>query len=231
MPIVQCPRCQSELDVDEADIGHKVECPQCQAVFPAILDDDRGWRRRNDRPSYGNEYDPDDEYRRRDEYDPRDRTHDLQRAEAMIAKPANGLIWTAGITIVLGLIGAGIMAVLGIEMVNNGGIGQQGDGVALLFYAFCFGILSPIYHLVMLVGAQKAKKLEGSGWPTAAAIMGISTIALCGPCTIVSLFATGYGIWMLVTMSKPEVKRGLRWNAMAPPRHRGSPLEDDDALR
>jgi hypothetical protein len=230
MPIVQCPRCQSELDVEDADIGHKVECPQCQAIFPAIIDDDRGWRKRDDRPRYDEEYDPDDEYRRRNELDPRDRTRDLMRAEALIAKPANGLIWTAGITIILGLIAAGIMAVLGMDKMN-GGVAQQGDGVALLFYAFAFGIISPIYHGVMLVGAQKAKRLEGSGWPMAAAIMGISTIVLCGPCTIVSCFSTGYGIWMLVTMSKPEVKKALRWNKQAPPRHRGSPLEDDDAPR
>jgi len=233
MPIATCPRCDTKLDVDDADLGYKVECPQCQSIFPAIAESVKG-RRGGSRRRYDDDddFDPDEEYRRRDTLDPRHRTRDLQRAEATISKPADGMIWTAAITIVLGLIAAGIMGAIGWGKVNNGVMQQdEEDGYELLAYAFIFGIISPIYHILILIGAQKAKRLEGTSWGTMSAIMGIGTIILCSPCIIVSCISTGYGIWLLVAMSKPEVKKAIRWNAQPPPRHRGSPLEDDDAPR
>ncbi len=35
MPLVACSHCQSESEVDAADLGFKVECPTCQRVFTA----------------------------------------------------------------------------------------------------------------------------------------------------------------------------------------------------
>jgi predicted Zn finger-like uncharacterized protein len=224
MPIVQCPRCRAELDVDDADLGHKVECPQCQAVFPAVLDDDRSWRR-NDLD------DREDEYRRRDELDPRNRTRDLERAEAVISKPANGLIWTSAITIVLGLILAGILGVVGYDKVENGRGMDRDKGVEFIVYAVFAGIVSPIWHLVMLVCAQKAKKLEGTGTAITAGILGIVTFVTCGPCTILSIFAMSYGIWLIVAVSKPEVKRALRWSKEGYAPRFDEPTGGNDAFR
>ncbi|MCU0705652.1 MAG: hypothetical protein MUF18_16890 [Fimbriiglobus sp.] len=35
MPVVVCPNCRAELELDADDIGHRVECPGCLAVFLA----------------------------------------------------------------------------------------------------------------------------------------------------------------------------------------------------
>lgn len=35
MPVVVCPKCRAELDLDAEDIGHRVECPGCLATFVA----------------------------------------------------------------------------------------------------------------------------------------------------------------------------------------------------
>lgn len=36
MPVVRCPNCTAELDLDPDDIGHRVECPGCAANFVAV---------------------------------------------------------------------------------------------------------------------------------------------------------------------------------------------------
>lgn len=35
MPVVSCPNCRGELDLDPADLGHRVECPLCRGTFTA----------------------------------------------------------------------------------------------------------------------------------------------------------------------------------------------------
>lgn len=35
MPVATCGKCGAELDVDPADVGHRVECPACLATFTA----------------------------------------------------------------------------------------------------------------------------------------------------------------------------------------------------
>lgn len=35
MPVVSCPDCRGELDLDAADLGHRVECPLCRGTFTA----------------------------------------------------------------------------------------------------------------------------------------------------------------------------------------------------
>ena len=37
MPVVLCPNCRAELDLDADDAGHRVECPACLAAFTAEL--------------------------------------------------------------------------------------------------------------------------------------------------------------------------------------------------
>lgn len=37
MPVVVCPNCRVELDLDPDDIGHRLECPACLATFLARL--------------------------------------------------------------------------------------------------------------------------------------------------------------------------------------------------
>jgi hypothetical protein len=35
MPMTTCPHCRAELEIDPADLGHRVECPACRAAFVA----------------------------------------------------------------------------------------------------------------------------------------------------------------------------------------------------
>lgn len=35
MPVVSCPSCRGELDLDAADLGYRVECPLCRGTFIA----------------------------------------------------------------------------------------------------------------------------------------------------------------------------------------------------
>ncbi len=33
MPVTRCPHCRTELDLDAADFGYRVQCPSCQSAF------------------------------------------------------------------------------------------------------------------------------------------------------------------------------------------------------
>jgi DNA-directed RNA polymerase subunit RPC12/RpoP len=35
MPVMSCPSCRAELDLDATDLGHRVECPACRKQFVA----------------------------------------------------------------------------------------------------------------------------------------------------------------------------------------------------
>lgn len=33
MPVTRCPHCRTELEIDDADFGYRVQCPACQSAF------------------------------------------------------------------------------------------------------------------------------------------------------------------------------------------------------
>lgn len=39
MPVVHCPHCRTELDLDDVDVGYRVQCPACHSAFtPEVTD-------------------------------------------------------------------------------------------------------------------------------------------------------------------------------------------------
>jgi hypothetical protein len=80
------------------------------------------------------------------------------------------------------------------------------------------------YCIVMAIGGHQMKRLRGTAWGYTAAGMGIATIVLCGVCWPTTWAGVGFGIWAIVTMSRPEVREAIEANQKRDSR----PEWDDD---
>jgi len=214
MATVQCPDCRSILELDDSDLGRKVQCGSCQAVFNAEeMDDSRAPRRRTerDRPSRRRDDDDDDRPgRRRSEearYDDEDRPRrrrnirddergdDLEDARRDVAAPATTMLVFAIVFMVIGAIAT--LANLAQLGGPNGGPQANGNNPALNAVS---AVVTTIWGMVIAIGAYQMKTLKSHGWAMTAAIMGMI------PCSGCCLFTLPVGIWMLTVLNKPHVK-------------------------
>ena len=120
--------------------------------------------------------------------------------------PATGLIVTA----ILGFV-VQAFSVLGNIFGMSQVVRRAGPEVALNFFTggigFAFNMIGVGIGVVILLGALKMKKLESHSWGMAASILAL--IPCISPCCLVGI---PIGIWSLVVLSKPEVKRAFPQN-------------------
>ena len=223
MPVVRCPQCNSQMMVEPPDAGHEVECPVCMAAFVAPRDetpepqDRRPLRRRDESPRSYNQDDDDDRPRRN-----RNRraitAEDLDDAKAAILVPARGLILTGWIGLALHLIGGIATVVFGITLLDKPNLNAQDEETAGVWIAIgaMVAIFSIPYCIPIAIGGHKLlriEKLKGVGWVYVAAIMGVSTVMLCGICSPFTWFAAGFGLWAIIALNNPDVQRVIEANA------------------
>jgi hypothetical protein len=133
------------------------------------------------------------------------------RALQDVSGPAVGLMIAAILGVITALIGIA-MNVLGIslrsmEALQNGG--QNAEVLRIMqLSAGAVGIVLRIVGIAACVfifcGAMKMKKLENYGLCTGASI--VAMIPCISPCCLVGL---PIGIWALVVLNQPEVKRSF----------------------
>jgi hypothetical protein len=124
-----------------------------------------------------------------------------------VQAPAIALILVAVIAIVLGILGLlgdlflySFGAIDQLEAENDGPISEYTQIIVrsiwggILVLAACF----------VLYGAIQMKRMRSYGMALAAAI--VAAIPMLGPCCIVGI---PFGIWAIVVLSKPEVKRAF----------------------
>ena len=219
---VICFGCKEEIQVGVEDIGHRVECPLCNAKFTAKANRSQS-RYQVDSPR--DDFDDDDEdYEdrsyRRNRYRAESKADILDAARAAIAVPANGMMWT-------GIIASVLSALIGIGLTVAGIIEEQqprqfnrGDRSLFFFiYAALFGLYGTIIHVVLAVCGAQAKKLRGTGWAYTGAALGIACIIITHPCNPVSWASITFGIWMIVSLSKREVQDAIDINTGRRPRN------------
>jgi hypothetical protein len=136
--------------------------------------------------------------------------------------------------VIAGLIAAGLL-IAGAYFVNQpavrGGGGNPADQAIGLFMYGAWALFGTVYSGFIGFAAAKARDPSKNAWGYAASITGFASIVLCSFINPYTWCAIGFGIWLLIAMNKPEVQRFVRWSKRPPSRHRGSPLEDDDAAR
>jgi len=203
------------------DLGHKVECPLCGERFRA--ESDERSRSRSERRRPPREYpdaDDDEDYendrdyggRRRRGYREQDRGYILAEAREAIAWPANGLMWTGIVMLVLYVIAAVGFIVAGIAKQESTKAYERENGVVMILLAAVLGAICGTHAFFMALAGYKSKQLRGPGWGYTAGAIGIATFALSHPCFPTMWIAVTFGIWALVAFNKREVKDAIRIN-------------------
>jgi predicted Zn finger-like uncharacterized protein len=209
-----CPGCSAKVRVPDTLLGRSVKCPRCQTVFKAASpeepepgfeevpeeEDERPRRRRRSVPVDEDDY---------EDRPPRARRGGSRRfaagsvkgpAIALIVLGALGLVY-AVINVVLNLVGGNdlVLARMGRAAGNQAAF-QAGMQVGRII-----GMLLPvIWGLVVTMAGFMMLNLRSYG----SAMTG--TIFAMLPCSPGCLLGLPFGIWGLVVLNRPDVKRSFQ---------------------
>jgi hypothetical protein len=219
MPVSRCPRCDTQVQIDERDLGYDVECPMCRAVFPARPDtaEPPTVHRagdRFDRPRY--EPPRDEERPRRrddDDYDYRNPREVIEDARRAVLMPA----LLSVIACVIALCYHGVDTA--INLMNRQLLVNPLNGQPIPVEMYVTGkVVIALWQLIVIAGSFAMMRLRARGFCFTAMVMQI--IPCAGPCC---LFGLPVGIWGLVVLSRPEVREAFELVA----RGRVGPTADD----
>ncbi|OWK45052.1 hypothetical protein [Fimbriiglobus ruber] len=246
MPVVRCPVCRAESQVDAADLGYQVACPGCGESFVARTGDagpppERSRRRHDDEDRR-----PDDEDRsprrryNEDDYDDyddgprrrfRDPEDDVERARAAVHPVAIISIVVCSLVIFIGIVEFA-WTLVNPQAVNNnpfnfGKAPGQAQGQAqgqAHFVGFLTGRACVVFlQLVVLAGSIAMLRLKSR--PLAITAMVMQVLPCAGVCCIVTL---PVGIWGLVVLFRPDVVEAFNAEIDRPRRRRRTRDGDDD---
>ena len=124
------------------------------------------------------------------------------------ADPADKIKTPGTILLTMGILG--VMATLGV-LLALGGVAwndppPQEELIIDIILAVVLGAISLAYFGVMAIGAARMRQCRSYGWSMTSAVMAISSIVLFGAC---SVFIAPFGIWAVVVLSQPDVKRAF----------------------
>jgi hypothetical protein len=227
MPAFRCPRCDTAIQVEEADWGYEVECPVCRAIFTPGADRPAPRTRR-----HFQDEDEEDEYdrpsRRRRAVAPEEL---IEEARRIVFLPALCSSIACILAILLHTLGL-VLILVNPQMLKNNPFLPKG-GMApppeIMLGIKAFMIL---YGLVALAGTFSMMRLRSRPFVMVSMIMQLL------PCLDWCCIGTmPFAIWGLVVLSRPEVRKGFdaasrqrdRGQSRPPERdHRGYDDEDDD---
>lgn len=217
--LIKCPRCERQLRVPEELLDREVKCPSCGVNFlvesargdkPAPRPEDKPTARQEDvairesvqppgSPSAAPEadvYDDDDEVRR-----------PSRAVMDEISNVSTALMITGILDLCLAVCGVGANVFLTVIGVAEGGNGNQPDAALNAFsgvFGIAQGLVGVLLGVLIIVGAQKMKRLESYGLAMTSAIISVV------PCHGCCLWGLPIGIWALVVLGKPEVKAAFK---------------------
>jgi hypothetical protein len=193
--------------VPETLLGRSVRCPKCQTVFKAEnaaadpgfeeVPEDEDDRPRRRRPARDDDYDDAD---RDDDYRPRRRVGSRRAAQQAVTPPAIALIIVGGLGLLYAVINLLLAATNARQPFANMGANNPAAykvGMAIgIALTFIWGIIVPLAGVMML-------KLRNYG----AAMTGVIFAML--PCNLGCLLGLPFGIWAIVVLNRPDVKRAF----------------------
>ena len=221
---VRCAGCRGAVQVGVEDLGHTVECPLCGEKFRAVeetrSESPRDSKRRR-APNRSERFEDDDEDydndgnyggRRRRRYREEDKGYILDTARSAIAWPANGLMWTGIVMLVLYLLGSIGLLIAGILKLDSPNRYERDDAIVLFIFSAVVLVFGGAHGFFMALSGYKMKRLRSVGWGYTAASIGIATIGLSHPCFPTTWAAVAFGIWAIVALNKREVKDAIAIN-------------------
>ncbi len=243
MPVSRCPRCDTQVQVDDRDLGYDVECPNCRAVFEARPLNGPPARRQVDRRP--DEEGEDDRPRRRYEEDDDDEDYDRPRRrrrnysddpEELIDEAKRAVFMPGLFTVLVCVLGMGyqlvdMIAALAMPQLLKNNPLMRGANIPLEVYVL-LRVLAIIWEAVILAGASAMMRLRSYRFARVAMVLRV--VPFLGCCFVLG---AAFGIWGLVALNRPEVKEGFEEARRARERgprpsprreHRGYDDEDED---
>ena len=216
LPVVVCPHCRTELDLDAEDVGRLVECPACDKQFTADpphdpeppAEDEPPWRKAGGPPPRTSRYDDHrrgqyDDYtdpvRRRRQWPYRD--HDdspaalIRYAQDECNGPASGLMVVGMLTLLAGV---------GRLILSFTGVNNAGDPT---YFLIGFSVYSVVVGAFWVYAGLQMKEAKQYGLCLVACVMVL--IPGVSPCCVIGLF---FGIAGVNKLNDPRVKRGFAAN-------------------
>jgi hypothetical protein len=220
--VIQCPACSKKLNVPDKLVGAAVRCPSCQNAFTAtaamdevaptvpglegsypVHADEQPAEHRRYRKPVSDEYDDED-----DEFHHGRRGHHRADREAAqtVAGPGIALMVAGGLGMVMALLILVLMLIGSKDPAPPlfGLPAADPDPVADTIVAIVFFSIMMCCSGVAFAGGFSLMQLRSYGLAMTGAI-----IALV-PCSACWLLGLPFGIWALVTLNKPDVKRAFR---------------------
>lgn len=203
MFVARCPRCATELDVDDGDRGHRVACPACRTTFRAEPEPPRPEPELAPKPTVSaarrvpavRKWNDDSDYVNDTAVPPRhwlDREDDrgpdpLRIIRRELAWPANGLIWTGWVGFLILIVG-GVLTTISGYFEMNSPYARGLEPIIRLAAGAVAATLGSMYFVVIASGGGQMKTVRKRGQALTTAILSICTLFTCGlPCV---------GVWM-----------------------------------
>ena len=195
MATFPCPSCARPLEAEDTYRDWTVRCPHCAAEFV-----------------------PEEVARAAFDPAPPEPVIDAERdrAEALARVYGPGMClelsgWVGGF---LTELGSFYWLVVALAQMNNPALRNPNDRPEVtLAVAVMSGLLGVPYALVLIVGGRKMRELTSRPWAMAASVTAIGSVALfCALCVCVA-FPVLFGVWGVVTLGNPVVRRAFEENA------------------
>ncbi len=113
--------------------------------------------------------------------------------------------WVGGLL----LAGGAVLRIALAGAVANNPNPQPGQVETLIFGGVVSGLLALPYTIVLVVGGRKMRALSSFGWAMTASVVAIASFVLLCCILICALVPVGFGIWGVVVLSNPLVRRGF----------------------
>jgi hypothetical protein len=222
---VECRVCLGTVTIAKADVGHKVECPLCQAVFLATA---RTWKKpsRRSRRDEDDEYDDDDERNlsvrelrklRQEEQDEFNPKRMLRNAKADLGSTAGAIHVLGWIDLICGILSVILGIILLIVMLNNTTPGPGGAMASAWTYMNLFpGIGGVLLGALKITGGSAMKTMKNRNLAVLSCWASLLPLNL-GTCISFLMFPTYFvslvfGIMGLIALNKPSVKKAFEFN-------------------
>lgn len=186
MSTVYCPHCEEELELDDAYRDWTVRCPHCEREFVP-----GGPARGRPAPEEEGEEELDDGY----VYGYQGAAR--EEARALVSGPGLALELCGWATFALATVGCLVLVFATMDDPN-------GDAEGMLCCGCVSGVFALPYSLVVALGGRHLRKLTSRGWAMTAAIL-----ALIGFTSCLGVVHGALGVWALVAMEKPVVRRAF----------------------
>src|SRR5262245_49792592 len=220
--IIRCPSCTRSLALPDDLAGQQVKCPSCETTFTAeAAPAEPPLPSRSPLPplpegAYGEEpvpppglpqapppsreerygrWEDDDDYRV-------ERRASQEEARRAVSAPATALqvvgwLLIAGGILVMVCGCVGLAGEMGRGRPNRNADAEAAMGM-VIFAMMALAYL--VLGMLIVMGASRMKRLESYGWGMAASILAIVSGGILG---------IAFGIWALVALNRPEVKRAF----------------------